>query len=37
MRVEHASDFHKHFPEAGNKKYWNEVIKDLQGIVYEEL
>jgi len=30
-------DFHKHFPEAGNKKYWNEIIKDIQNIVYEEL
>jgi len=26
-------DFHNHFPEAGTKKYWNEVTRDLQGII----
>jgi Ser/Thr protein kinase RdoA (MazF antagonist) len=30
-------DFHKHFPKAGTKRYWNELIKDLQGIAYEGL
>ncbi len=30
-------DFAKHFPEAGTKRYWNETIKEIQNIVYEEL
>jgi len=27
--------FATHFPDAGTAKYWNELIKDLQGIVYQ--
>jgi Ser/Thr protein kinase RdoA (MazF antagonist) len=30
-------DFAKHFPEAGTKRHWNETIKEIQNIVYEEL
>ena len=30
-------DFEKHFPEAGTKRYWNETIKEIQNIVYEQL
>ncbi|MFA4967112.1 MAG: serine/threonine protein kinase [Candidatus Margulisiibacteriota bacterium] len=30
-------DFLNNFPEAGKPKYWNGLIKDLQGIVYEEM
>lgn len=29
------SDFHKHFPHAGTRKYWNETIKDLQEIAFQ--
>jgi len=29
--------FHKHFPDTGTPKYWNEGIKELQNIVYNEL
>jgi Ser/Thr protein kinase RdoA (MazF antagonist) len=28
------ADFSLHFPEAGNSRYWNELIKDLQETVY---
>ncbi|MBI5701232.1 serine/threonine protein kinase [Candidatus Saganbacteria bacterium] len=28
------SDFKTHFPEAGTKRYWNELIKELQEIVF---
>ncbi|MBU0573549.1 MAG: serine/threonine protein kinase [Candidatus Margulisbacteria bacterium] len=28
------ADFEKHFPHAGTKRYWNELIKELQEIVY---
>ena len=28
-------DFKTHFPESGTPRYWNEVIKELQGIVYQ--
>lgn len=28
------SDFKTHFPEAGTKRYWNELIKELQAIVF---
>ncbi len=28
--------FDKHFPDWGSKRYWNELIKDLQSIVYKE-
>jgi Ser/Thr protein kinase RdoA (MazF antagonist) len=31
------SDFLNNFPDTGKPKYWNGLIKDLQGIVYEEL
>jgi Ser/Thr protein kinase RdoA (MazF antagonist) len=27
--------FSKHFPHAGSRRYWNELIKDLQEIVYK--
>ena len=27
------ADFKRHFPEAGTKRYWNEIIKELQEIV----
>ncbi|MFA4857906.1 MAG: serine/threonine protein kinase [Candidatus Margulisiibacteriota bacterium] len=27
-------DFARHFPEAGNKRYWNELIKELQEIYF---
>ena len=30
-------NFKKHFPQAGTKRYWNELIKDIQQIVYKEL
>ncbi|HTY12911.1 MAG TPA: serine/threonine protein kinase [Candidatus Omnitrophota bacterium] len=30
-------DFAVNFPEAGKPRYWNELIRELQGIVYEEL
>ncbi len=30
-------DFDNNFPDSGTKRYWNQLIKDLQGIVYEEL
>ena len=30
-------DFLNNFPEAGKPRYWNELIRELQGIVYEEL
>ncbi|MFH1684153.1 MAG: serine/threonine protein kinase [Candidatus Margulisiibacteriota bacterium] len=30
-------DFASHFPHAGTPRYWNELIKDLQGIVYARL
>ncbi|MFH1347788.1 MAG: serine/threonine protein kinase [Candidatus Margulisiibacteriota bacterium] len=30
-------DFASHFPHAGTPRYWNELIKDLQGIVYAKL
>jgi Ser/Thr protein kinase RdoA (MazF antagonist) len=29
--------FHKHFPDTGTPKYWNETIKELQNIIYNEL
>lgn len=29
-------NFEKHFPDWGSTKYWNELIKDLQSIVYAE-
>jgi len=29
-------DFSNHFPEAGTPRYWNEVIKDLQEMVYDK-
>jgi Ser/Thr protein kinase RdoA (MazF antagonist) len=32
----HDPDFHNHFPEAGKPRYWNEIIKDLQEVVYGE-
>ncbi|MFA4906065.1 MAG: hypothetical protein WC645_06145 [Candidatus Margulisiibacteriota bacterium] len=28
------SDFATHFPQAGNKRYWNELIRELQEILY---
>ena len=28
-------DFNNHFPEAGTKRYWNELIKELQAITYQ--
>ena len=28
-------DFSRHFPEAGTSRYWNELIKDLQEIVFK--
>jgi Ser/Thr protein kinase RdoA (MazF antagonist) len=28
------SDFPAHFPEAGTARYWNELIKELQEIIY---
>lgn len=31
------SDFEKNFPDAGQKKYWNGLIRELQSLVYEEL
>jgi Ser/Thr protein kinase RdoA (MazF antagonist) len=31
------TDFKKHFPEVGTKRYWNEIIKDIQKVAYEEL
>ncbi|MBU0672677.1 MAG: serine/threonine protein kinase [Candidatus Margulisbacteria bacterium] len=30
-------DFANHFPHAGTARYWNQLIKDLQEIVYEKL
>jgi Ser/Thr protein kinase RdoA (MazF antagonist) len=27
-------DFATHFPQAGNKRYWNELIRELQEILY---
>ena len=27
-------DFGVHFPQAGNKRYWNELIRELQEILY---
>jgi Ser/Thr protein kinase RdoA (MazF antagonist) len=27
--------FDKHFSEARTPRYWNELVKELQGIVYE--
>ncbi|MCX5750834.1 MAG: serine/threonine protein kinase [Candidatus Saganbacteria bacterium] len=29
-------DFSTHFPEAGTPRYWNELIKELQGIIFSE-
>jgi Ser/Thr protein kinase RdoA (MazF antagonist) len=31
---EHDPDFSKHFPEAGTKKYWKDIISELDEIVY---
>lgn len=28
-------DFPKHFPEAGKARYWNELIKELQELVFQ--
>jgi Ser/Thr protein kinase RdoA (MazF antagonist) len=28
------ADFYNHFPKAGSKQYWNQLIKDLQEIIY---
>jgi len=28
-------DFATHFPQAGTRRYWNQLIKDLQQIVYK--
>ncbi len=33
---EHDPHFDKHFPEARTPRYWNELIKELQGIVYAD-
>jgi len=30
----HDPGFHSHFPEAGGKRYWSELIRELQEIVY---
>jgi Ser/Thr protein kinase RdoA (MazF antagonist) len=30
-------DFKVNFPEAGKPRYWNELIRELQSIVYDEL
>jgi len=30
-------DFSRHFPEAGNRRYWNQLIKDIHEIVYERI
>ena len=30
-------DFQNNFPDSGTKSYWNQLIKDLQHIVYEQL
>jgi len=29
--------FEKHFPQARTPKYWNELIKEIQGLVYNTL
>ncbi|MFC1559893.1 serine/threonine protein kinase [Candidatus Margulisiibacteriota bacterium] len=29
--------FHRHFPDTGTPRYWNETIKELQNILYNEL
>ena len=31
------TNFTKHFPQAGTKRYWNELIKDIQEIIYNNL
>jgi len=33
---EHDTLFDKHFPEVRTPKYWNGLIKELQGIVYSD-
>ena len=31
------TDFQNNFPDAGKARYWNELLRELQSIVYEEL
>ena len=30
------SDFQRHFPDTGTAKYWNELLRELQAIVFQE-
>ena len=38
LAIQHKeSEFPRHFPDAGSKRYWTEVIKELQEIVHQQI